>query len=556
MGTEMSSKYETRQGIKKLIEESVFQRTNLAETGIAWIFDFRRASLTPNFLDLYTKVFFENFEEDFRAGNKFQVCGLESASISLISAIVLESQKRGLNINGFFIRKSKKKHDMMNDIEGVPNEYPVIIVDDILNSGKTTLKQLQILKAANGGKGIPVKSVFSILRFRDLGFYNFITDLNINIVTLFELNDFKESLGLKNKEPETVAKPINFETVWSKKYAKGNFKSVIRKSAPVLDNSKIYFGTDEGFFLCVDASSGNIIWQYKILFGADGKYIISSPKIYNDYVFFGAYDGNFYCLDKNTGKKVWVYMDADWVGSSPCISGKLGLVYIGLEYGLFAKKGGIVAIDIKTGKEVWKDFHESLTHCSPFVSDHNNLLFCGSNDGVLRIYNSKTGQKLKEHNIGGDIKDSFVENEPKTKVAFGSFAKKITIINTKSLEIDSELEVYEAIYSTPVWVGDDVIFTCLDKRVYRYDTKNKVKKWELFTNSRIFSDPLIIGKFAFVGNNSGILSKVDIETGKEAGYLQFAERIVNKCIYDEKSKLLYVPTLAHEVYCIRGEFIN
>lgn len=547
---------EIRENFKTIIVEQVFKRTNLAETGIAWIFDFRRASLTPEFLDLYTKLFFDIFEKDFRAGNKFQVCGLESASISLISAIVLESHKRGLNINGFFMRKSKKKHDMMNDIEGVPNEFPVIIVDDILNSGKTTLKQLEILKNANEGKGILVKSVFSILRFRDLDFYRFLTDLNIDIVTLFELNDFKESLGLKNKELEKELLPMKFETVWSKKYAKGNFKWVIRKSAPILDNGKIYFGTDEGFFLCVDASNGNIIWQHKILFGADGKFIISSPKIYKDYVFFGAYDGNFYCLDKNTGKKVWVYMDADWVGSSPCISAKHGLVYIGLEYGFFAKKGAIAAIDIKTGKEVWRDFHESLTHCSPFVSDYNNLLFCGSNDGILRIYNAKTGQKLKEHIVGGEIKDSFVENDSKTKVAFGSFAKKLTVINTKTLEVDSELDVFEAIYSTPVWLGEDVIFTCLDKRVYRYDTKNKLKKWELLTNARIFSDPLIVGNFAFVGNNSGVFSKINLETGREVGYLQFAERIVNKCIYDGKNKLLYVPTLAHEVYCIKGEFIN
>ncbi len=89
-----------------------------------------------------------------------------------------------------------------------------------------------------------------------------------------------------------------------------------------------------------------------------------------------------------------------------------------------------------------------------------------------------------------------------------------------------------------------------------YDTKNKTMKWELATNARIFSDPLIIGNNVYVGNNGGILSKINIETGREIGYLQFAERIVNKIIYDKKNKQIFVPTLAHELYCIKGEFLD
>ena len=34
---------------------------------------------------------------------------------------------------------------------------------------------------------------------------------------------------------------------------------------------------------------------------------------------------------------------------------KNNYVYVGLEYGLYTKKGGIVCLDAKNGKEIWKD---------------------------------------------------------------------------------------------------------------------------------------------------------------------------------------------------------
>jgi orotate phosphoribosyltransferase len=93
--------------LKKIIDENVLEFLP-ERPDLNWIFDFRKVTLTPQFLDIYTKIFFEEFKDE----KDFQVCGLESASIALVSGIVLESQKRNLNIYGFFIRKSAKKYDL------------------------------------------------------------------------------------------------------------------------------------------------------------------------------------------------------------------------------------------------------------------------------------------------------------------------------------------------------------------------------------------------------------------------------------------------------------
>jgi outer membrane protein assembly factor BamB len=531
---------DTKQKIKKIIEDNVFIRISDRED-LKWIFDFRNVTLTPSFLSLYTKAFFETFP-----GQKnIQICGLESAAISLVSAIVLESEKNGTALNGFFIRKSVKKTDLFKTIEGVPNEFPVIIVDDILNRGSSTLKQIKILKEKN----IKVKAVFSILRFRDKDFYDFLTNEGIEIVSLFELNDFKESLNVENLRAKNEnQKPLEIKQIWAKKFGLTTWKHVVPKSGMAHDGKHIYFGTDSGNFNCISALTGETVWTKKVWFGESGKMIFSTPTVYEDLVFFGAYDGNFYALEKDTGKVRWVYSDADWIGSSPCVSVKNKLVYIGLEYGLWKKKGGIAAIDVQTGTEVWKDTHTDFTHCSPFVSDKNDLVFCGSNDGILRIYRSKTGEKLKEHTIGSEIKSSFAENADNTKMSFGAFDGNCYVIDEKTLEIIYKYQTYEAIYSTPVWSGDNLIFASLDKQIYCIDTMTKEKKWDFHSGGRLFSSPNIIGGSLFIGCNNGKVYKINKETGKMEGYIQFTERIVDKIIFNEGK--YYVKTFANEVYCI------
>jgi outer membrane protein assembly factor BamB len=103
----------------------------------------------------------------------------------------------------------------------------------------------------------------------------------------------------------------------------------------VLDRGKIYFGTDIGEFFCIEQSTGTIVWQKKIWFGKDGKFIFSTPVVHQGLVYFGAYDGNFYCIDQENGRIVWKYSEADWIGSTPTLSIKNSLIYVGLEFGLW-----------------------------------------------------------------------------------------------------------------------------------------------------------------------------------------------------------------------------
>lgn len=65
----------------------------------------------------------------------FQITGREWSSIPLLSAIPMFLDiKYDIKINSFMIKRERKTYGMHNIIEGMPNDLPVLIVDDICNS--------------------------------------------------------------------------------------------------------------------------------------------------------------------------------------------------------------------------------------------------------------------------------------------------------------------------------------------------------------------------------------------------------------------------------------
>lgn len=69
---------------------------------------------------------------------KFQMAGLETASIPMISALQQNMRRfLGVEINSFIVRKERKGYGVFNYVDGIPNILPVCVVDDIINSGSS-----------------------------------------------------------------------------------------------------------------------------------------------------------------------------------------------------------------------------------------------------------------------------------------------------------------------------------------------------------------------------------------------------------------------------------
>ncbi len=548
--TKLTSIETVRDHLKKIIVDEVFVTCEKEKiiskkaTESRWIFDFRRVLLKAPALNTISELFWN----EFVGKEKFQIGGLEVAAIPFIAGVVMKSFEKQKPINGFFIRKSRKKDGLTKMIEGEITEERIILIDDILNSGKTFIRQIEILERL----GKKVDTIFVLLRFRDLSYYTYFYERNIKIVSLFELNDFRDVLPVKtivNFEEKLI--PMPFTTKWYFKSENPGYQYVAPKSSPILDEKNVYFGSDGGNFWALCQDTGEVVWNYKVHWSVEGKGIFSSPTIHKDTIYFGAYDGNVYALDKNTGKKKWMFMEADWVGSSPVVAPDLRLLFVGEEFGIWNKKGGIVALDLKTGRKKWS-YREmpEFTHSSPLYIKERRAVVIGSNNGMVYCFDAKNGGIRWTFATNGEVKSSFTYDAKRDRIYFGSFDCGLYVIDAKTGEQIFRSESEYGIYSTPIIFKQTLIYTSLDKKVYCIDLDTFKRLWLFTSNGRIFSNPVIIEGKVYVGSNDARFYEIDPETGKNTAFFQAVERIVNTPAYNPKTKRFFLPTYANEIYCL------
>lgn len=538
---------EAKDLIKKSITYEAFKKedflslASITESNLQWVMDFKTLSTNKEFLEAFVQV----FDNEFAGVSEVQVCGMESGALPFIAAVSLLSPKCK---NAFYIRKSSKKYDLAKTIEGhILKEIPIIIIDDILNQGNTINKQKLILEE----QGHSPHACFTILRYQDTWLYKNILGTKIQIKSIFELNDFSKTLHVTNLSNIKIPNYSAWEGVWKIKLSKSNPYLVVPKSGPVCDDKCIYIGSDDGCMRAISKNDGKIMWEFRVSFGGGGKRILSSPALYRSNLFFGGYDGNFYCLDTVTGKVKWVFTEADWIGSSPSVSVIGDYVYIGLEFGLFKKKGGVVAIDIKTGEAKWRYYEMTgFTHASPVSNVKLGIVVCGCNDNFVYCFDRKKGILLWKFETKGEVKYGAAFDEKRKLVIIAGMDGGLYCINVKTGTLYHRFSAQAGFYSTPILSGDQIIIGSLDKKTYCFDLLRKATIWTTSTRGRIFASPVRHENSIFIGSNEGAVYELDIDTGKTLSLIQLTERVVNKIIVEkiEKKITLYIPTHACELY--------
>ena len=547
--------------IKHAIQTEVFVTAKEEKMTDDWIFDFLRLSLKPKLLRAVAALFWESHKDD----GPLQIGGLESAAIPLVTGLVLEAEKyTEEDVSAFFIRKSREKSGLQRMVEGsVSKDQSVILVDDLINSGKSFIRQVELLE----NQGIRVSAVWSILRFRDLDFYQYFHEKGISVESLFCLYDFVDSLGMKNlKDKEAVECKMPYELKWRFQSPNPSHSFVVSKSQPVLADGLLYFGSDDRAFWALDQRDGSVVWSYEVGMNAKGKAIFSSPAVCGELVIFGGYDGNIYALDKKTGSSRWLNFDADWIGSSPAVAEELGLVFVGLEFGLFKKHGGIAALGTETGVKVWQyDDMPCFTHSTPLYIPKYQQVVIGSNDGAAYLFAAKTGELVWKYETapadaefrsldtgfsGFDIKGSFAYDEKRDQLIFGNATGELAVLKRATGEKAFAFKAEAGIHSTPLVYQDRVIFSSLDKNVYCLDLDTGNEHWRWFAGARVFSSPVIIEDSLYVGANTGRLTELDPNNGQELSFVTVPERITNSVVYNPETECFFLPTFANEIYCL------
>jgi outer membrane protein assembly factor BamB len=473
---------------------------------------------------------------------------VEVAAIPLVTGLAMVLSEQDQDVNAFFIRKSRKKYGLLEMIEGKVTGEKIILVDDLINTGKSFIRQVEIAEAL----GKKVYAVFTLLRFREEAYYSYFHERGIQVISLFTLDDFKDSLGTSllqyREENKGGSSPMPFKTTWYFKSEGADLFQVIPKSCPVLDDTRVYFGSDSGVVWALDQKDGSIAWERRLGLSPKTPHVFSSPALYQDTLYIGAHDGNFYALNAADGSSRWIFAEADWVHSSPCIAPEEECVVVGLEYGWWNKRGAIVAIGFD-GKKRWSHPVEGYA-ASPSYTAEGRSIVCGSGDGTLHALDSKTGVARWSFKTGETIVGRPAIDARRDLVVGGSFDSKVYILRLSDGKLLHTVQLEGGVWSDPLIYKEWAYVTSLDKHLYCIDLTSGKVVWKYYARARIFSSPILAEGKIYFGSNDARWYEIDPETGKETAFFQAVERITTAGAYNPLSKRFFVPTFANEVYCL------
>ncbi|MDQ3021580.1 MAG: PQQ-binding-like beta-propeller repeat protein [Bacteroidota bacterium] len=143
------------------------------------------------------------------------------------------------------------------------------------------------------------------------------------------------------------------------------------------DNGKIYFGSDDKNFYCID-TSGTLVWKNNL----KTKFEASST-FFEDMVITAGVDGNVYGMNKNTGNVIWTFVTKGSISASPLL--QENKIFIGS----FDKN--FYCLDASTGKQLWKFESEGRIRTSAviwkdyiFVAGDDKYIYCFSNKAIIK----------------------------------------------------------------------------------------------------------------------------------------------------------------------------
>lgn len=309
----------------------------------------------------------------------------------------------------------------------------------------------------------------------------------------------------------------------------------------------------------INAKTGDIVWFFETEGG-----VRSDVSIYQGRIYALDAQGNLYCLNAQSGKEIWKkhlkLRGTDFTRSSVLTANNM--VYTGTNKELFA-------FDIITGEELWNWFSPGgcISSAKPVYNTENDCIVVGNQWYSLNCVDAKTGKQLwvkkdilvwhrnstptiekgiiytcSESEIGAlDIKTGEIIRRNKTPfqlktvgapailgdtIFFPTATKGVAAFDKNTLELirlyptgharlftvpyifnEGEVQMVE---SSPVIMGDTLVFTGMDGVVYFYDIDTARLKKKIVLKGPSLVKPLIEENNIYTVDFFGNLSKYSI----------------------------------------------
>lgn len=527
---------DTRSYLKERIQKEGFKNVHdtlwLDPNGMQarWTFDLKHLFLDKAFLAALCEEFWKIFDKN----KPIQIGGMETASIPFITALVLSSE----SATGFYIRKSKKKKYDLRQVEGRLTDAPVVLVDDVINSGSSIEKQIKILHSYHRD----VHAVFSCVRNQPEEHYAYFNNYGARVHTLFPVTEFGGGYAGMRKDR------ITLRAGWQFKIDTPHTFNVMRRPQ-IHVREYVYVNADDGYVYALDPYSGATIWKRRISWRIPPHGNQAGITSSSTHVFAGTESGSVYALSKTDGSVLWFAPVSENIAGDIRFLSKYGAV---VALGKQANKYVLTAVSAQTGKKFFEYGREGnvtgFTHSR--LEEH---LYISTSTGELSALHTGTEKVIWTTKLNGSIRDRGTLFEDDTKIAVVTDTSKLYILDTKNGDILSVIGVTHNpwLSAAPVISEGKAYLTSLHRTVYAIDLSTGGIVWELDTRGRTFGQPIVHKNMVLFGNNEGVLYVLDKHSGNKIGSYICTERIVAEPIFDQNAETLFVPTIASEVIALK-----
>ena len=206
----------------------------------------------------------------------------------------------------------------------------------------------------------------------------------------------------------------------------------------------IYIGTEKGLFYCMNAETGQVLWQFQT-----DDVVRSNPVIWQDNVLFGCDDHQVYILDKrgrlfgklNVGGKTGKTLAVDE-----------NLLYFGTD------NRYLQCVNLKRQKVKWKISSGGATFVPPVVAGKRIFFVCWN--CVLYCLNKKSGTILWWNSVPS--RSVYRVEVIDSKVVVSSFSPELVSFDLQTGESRGSFNASQEIKSNPVWFAPFLVVNLHD----------------------------------------------------------------------------------------------
>jgi eukaryotic-like serine/threonine-protein kinase len=318
---------------------------------------------------------------------------------------------------------------------------------------------------------------------------------------------FRGDPQMQGVSAENITPPLQMAWSFEPKVEEGKRRPPI-EAGPVIANGKVFVGSQDGQFYCVDLANGALVWSFK----AEGP-ITAPAAVLGERVFFGDTYGFIYALETGSGKELWRFETEGKIeGGVNTFVPESGpaRVFVGShDYFLYA-------LNADTGEVLWKHETGNYVVATPSMIhlDGGPALAFGGCDGLLHVISADGKGENREIEIGAYIANTSAVRDGICYVAHNGgevvaveIASGETVWKTKT---GIEYTASPAVDEKTVYVAGP------DKRLVAYDRIDGSEKWAFLAPRALSSSPLVSGDIVWQGGMDGRLYAVNRPDGTEA----------------------------------------